>query len=180
MGLFHKKDDYKNKYYKLISEIQKILYGETYSYQTDEYLLKKIKELKEINKQNKEKDKEIYELKIQLREEKSEWKQRGNAYPRWNSKQKEIKDLKNESIKTWEDMKDYMINNGVSPDGYMKKMGIFLLNLKGDKFTIEEINEAIDFNNRKTRRSYIKKFIELDLIEDTKIKGVNRKKFKNF
>jgi hypothetical protein len=90
---------------------------------------------------------------------------------------KEMKDLKIESIKNWEDMKNYMISKGVSPEKYMKKMGIFLLNLKGKTFTVEDIDKAIGFNNRKTRQVYIKKFIDLDLIESTKIKRVYRKKF---
>ena len=200
-----------------------------------------------IELKNKDHNKEIYEIKVQLGKEISKWKKRGNAYSRWNPnglefepcilpldfdidnievtqvkdkegklyfnypidkekserknhwiyielydllkekprelkqkeilEQKEIKDLKIETIKNWEDMKEHLINKGVSPKGYMKKMGLFLLNLKGDTFTIEDIDEAIGFNNRKTRRDYIKKFIDLDLIEGTKIKRVYRKKF---
>jgi len=244
-----------NNYNKLKREIVEILVGKYY-YESDKEILELIRELNERNidfknrlkkEINREKYQEIYELKVELGKEKSEWKIRGNSATRWNPnglkfescilplnfdikkmeitstdeiegkinfnypndiekseqkkhwiytelydflekkprefKQKEIlehkemKDLKIESIKNWEDMKNHMIKRGISPEGYTKKMGIFLLNLKGETFTVEDINEAISFNNRKTRQVYIKKFTELDLIEGTKIKRVYRKKF---
>jgi hypothetical protein len=236
-------------YQKLKIMIVKILVGE-YNYESDKEIIEMIRELNERNVNfknrlkkeiNREKNQEIYELKVQLGKEKSEWKKRGNSYSRWNpnglefetcilpinfdikkmeiiendeifgkirfkypndvekTKQKdnwiyielydflnnkprapvhkEMKDLKIESIKTWEDMKEYMISKNVSPGKYIKEMGIFLLNLEGDTFTLHDINQANVFNNRKTRRIYIKKFIDLGLIEETKTIGAYRKKF---
>lgn len=239
-----------NEKEKLKKDIYEILVGGEYSYKSDEKIIEIIKELNERRKYFKHRlidqlpediKKDIYELKVQLGIEKSEWKIRGNSASRWapnglkfescilplnfeidkmeiisideiegkiyfdyptdkekserkkhwiyielydflnNEKRvlehKEIKDFKIDSIKTWEDMKDYIVTKGFSPKGYMREMGEFLLNLKGDTFYVDEIDKSIGFKSRKTRRFYCLKFIDLGLIEDGEKKGIYRKKF---
>lgn len=82
-----------------------------------------------------------------------------------------MKDFKLYEIKTWEDIEDYIISKGFSPKNkYMKKMGEFLLKNPGKTFAAGDIDKDKDtkFNNRKTRRVYCLKYVDLGLMKEVK------------
>ena len=76
------------------------------------------------------------------------------------------------NVKTWEDIEDYIISKGFSLKGkHNKKMGEFLLKNRGKTFAARDIQKYVKFNNRKTRRVYCLKYVDLGLMKEVKKMG---------